>query len=477
MEETQTKTNQENSMMPVTELFTPVGEDLLLGQMKTTPAKKRPPHFLVSLIVLLVMSISVLAFSLLNPLQPTSVMNTATTPVVIAKPLFLQVPTFDQSVTLVEGEMLIEGKTLPNTTVAILSDVDEVIVDSDDVGSFRETLVVGEDGGLVQVVAFGDDNQERTLTYDLTATPSNVLGKTDTKTNNAKSDQNAVAAAAEKEKEEKIRVNPASAVDAGKVTTEKVIPTKPVELLKPAIAKPTKAAAEIKFKEEKTQEIEDFVLEKTEIKRVEKLGVNKLMSELNQEGTASAGFEEQERFQNMQAEPATETAEMRRHAVSGVVTSVEEGKLVLSHQVHRERVNTIYLNSSTIISSKGGVGLTVAEITVGMRLAVVGIPSDDGLLASRVHVIPGLASGVFEKNPVPTGVDGDASLTPAPTTSVSVTPAALSPSPSSSVSITPETSPSPTEVPSATVTPTESISPTVSPVPTEEPTPEPTLGL
>ncbi len=476
MEETQTQISQDNLMMPATEMPTPVGEDLLLGQMKTAPANKRPPHFLISLIVLLIMSISVLAFFVLNPLEPTSVMNTATNPVVITKPLFLQVPTFERAVTLVEGEMLVEGKTLPNTTVAILSDVDEVIVDSDDVGSFRETLVVGKDGGLVQVVAFGDDNQEKTLSYDLTTAPINVLGKTDTKTNNGKSDQSSAAAAAAKDKEDKTKVEPASAVGVGKVTTEKVTPTKPVELLKPVVAKPTKAVAEIKFKEETTQEIEDFVLEKTEIKRVEKLGVNKLMSELNQEGTASAGLEEQKRFQNMQAEPATDTAEMRRRAVSGVVTSLEEGMLVLSHQIHRERVNTIYLNGSTIISSKAGVGLTIAEISVGMRLAVVGISSDDGLLASRIHVIPGSATGVFEKNPVPTGisdVDEGVSITPIPTASVSVTPA-LSPTPSSLVSVTPEVSLSPTASPTITIAPTESISPTASPEPTEEPTPEPT---
>lgn len=125
---------------------------------------------------------------------------------------------------------------------------------------------------------------------------------------------------------------------------------------------------------------------------------------------------------------ASQSAQLKRHAVSGIITELADGAITLVHQIHRERTYQIVTNDQTIVTIKGVTAATFSDLAVGQRIAVVGNPTENGLLARRIHVIPGKARGIFEKQPLasPSAIvsttpsaTGEADLTP--TVSVTVT--------------------------------------------------------
>jgi hypothetical protein len=153
---------------------------------------------------------------------------------------------------------------------------------------------------------------------------------------------------------------------------------------------------------------------------------------------------------------ATDSAQIqasKRQAVHGVITEISGSVIRLAHQVQRERQSSVTVTDLTKFVVKGVDNPTLAQIQVGQRIIVTGNLSPAGdIIATRVYVIPGKASGIFSRQPV----------TPYPT---------LTPLPTSvsTPSATPATTLSPT--PSPTLTPTPTPSPTPSPTVTPEPSP------
>jgi hypothetical protein len=137
---------------------------------------------------------------------------------------------------------------------------------------------------------------------------------------------------------------------------------------------------------------------------------------------------------------ATTSAQFKRRAVHGVITNIAGSVLTLAHQIQRERTYSVIVTDQTFIKIKAtdeatGSG-TLASLTVGQRIVAVGdLNPDGGIIAKRIHVIPGKATGIFRRLPVSTP---SASLiaTPAASATASSTPT-LAPSPSILVSPSP----------------------------------------
>ncbi len=381
-------------------------------------AKKKPSNLLLILLIVLILGSVGLVVGL-SRMQTPKGHKDALTNLPTPKPLFLMVDNPKLGLSAIDGEVLIKGSTLPNTTVVIYSDLDETSVDSDEQGNFQDTVVVGEAGGLVKITAYGDNDQEQSLIFDVFDQDLDVLGQT-TKTNQGKNEDSPGNA----KKNDPVTVQETVRNEVQDNKPEKVRPVVRFEdLIATSSTKINKPQAEFKIKPPKPQAIVDFLNDLTEVKKAEKLGTIRMLTLLAQEGTVSAQLRQTGRIKKMLATEATSGAQLKRHAVSGVIISLSDGVITLAHQIQRERVTTVYYNSSTIITGKDST--VSASLKVGLRIAAVGVPSGDGLLAARIHMIPGKAVGLFEKNPVSTVSAG---LKPSPVATGSAIPS-FSPSP------------------------------------------------
>lgn len=448
---------------PNPEVLTSPEKPLLEPEIVSPPRKS----FLPGLLVLLLLSCAslVFAYSYRSRMSKTPDVITPT-----PKPFFLTVDNLDEPTIALDGELLIKGSTLPNTTVMIYSDLDETSLESDNQGNFQDTIVIDEEaGGLVRITAYSSDGQEKTTTLDVlngqNESDDSVLGKTDSKANNGKSNKDNL------NDETTVSNNGKSNPNGGnntlttlettdeedkEVKVDRVNPNKPiVDLLIPTKSKNIKADLEVKLKAEKSPKPEaviDFLTDQTEIKKPTKLGTKKMLQLLSEESSASATLSAQFRVREMEAVAATKGAQLNRHAISGVITNLTDVIITISHQIQTERINTIYFNSSTIVNIKNVLSATGIDLMVGMRIAAVGIPSEDGILASRIHVIPGKATGVFYKYPDSEKTSSDSgdldsdeatpSAEPSPEAIDSASPTA-EPTPEASESADPTTTPEP----------------------------------
>lgn len=153
---------------------------------------------------------------------------------------------------------------------------------------------------------------------------------------------------------------------------------------------------------------------------------------------------------------ATPGASLKRRAVYGVITAVQGDVLTLAHPIQRNRTVSITVNAQTVIQGRGTT-LTVADLTVRTRIIAFGTRQAAGLLATRIQVIPGRATGIGSKFPSPTLGAASPTLTAVPTGSGS---------PSATPIVTQQ---APTETP-APVVPTDTPTPTPEP---SAPTPTP----
>lgn len=137
---------------------------------------------------------------------------------------------------------------------------------------------------------------------------------------------------------------------------------------------------------------------------------------------------------------ASDSAQMKRRAVEGVVSSISGSTITLVHQIHQDRISTITVTATTLIKLKGTEAATLASIQVGQLIVAIGdLGSNGTIIAKRIHVIPGKAKGFMGKLP----------------------------------SITPSSSPSATISPTVSITPsvTDTVTPTLTATPTNTPTP------
>ncbi|KKR79645.1 MAG: hypothetical protein UU73_C0003G0305 [Candidatus Daviesbacteria bacterium GW2011_GWA1_41_61] len=150
---------------------------------------------------------------------------------------------------------------------------------------------------------------------------------------------------------------------------------------------------------------------------------------------------------------ATSSAQSKRRAIQGVITAINSGNLTLAHQIQRDRIYNIITTAQTAVKIKGIEDSTVSALVVGQRIVAVGNLNELGVLvAQRIHVIPGKASGIFKKYPLPS----TGSATPSASPSATVTP-------TSTVSATPTEDLTPTISLTATPTASPSSTPTVTP--------------
>ncbi len=300
--------------------------------------------------------------------------------------------------TAVDGEILVNGNTLPDTSVVIFSDVDETSVESDANGKFESTVLVNPTGDTVTVTAYKDTGEEKSETVVLGA--SGVLGTS--------------ATAPGQVKKPEVKNNPKTAT----------APATNVVKVNPENANKSDVTV-----------INAFRQTKSETPKTVKLGLTKITQILSSEATGSSLPKNSLKLERLEAREATPATQLKRHAVAGIITSISGDVITLSHQIQQDRTFLVYINSFTTISIKNTESASVSALTTGMRIAAVGEPVNEGILAKLIHVIPGKAIGVFNKQPVAT--DGGAVLlTPSPIATVSATPI-----PTSTESATPTESP------------------------------------
>jgi uncharacterized protein DUF5666 len=350
---------------------------------------------------------------------------------------FLAVDNLKEEITTINGELIVKGKTLPNSTVAIYSDIDETIVESDADGFFQETLVVEETGGLIRVTAYNQNGEEKSVTFEVTESDS-VLGDKDKKPNQGKKDDNPGNNDKDESKENSNKDKDKE--DKGQNDKDKD--------QSPSASASNKSDKEEKEldKEAKAAEKADFLADKLEFKQEKKIGATNMVKLLNQfkDSTESGKVKNNYKFKKMEVAEASAGAKLKRHSVSGIITSISDNTITIAHQTQQDRTWTIYYNDSTTITGKenkqsgdteASGSASGASLVVGARITTVGIPTDDGILATRIHIIPGKAIGVYEKLS-----ESTASASPTASPSASPSPEA-SPPPTATASATPEATP------------------------------------
>lgn len=129
---------------------------------------------------------------------------------------------------------------------------------------------------------------------------------------------------------------------------------------------------------------------------------------------------------------ASSSAKLKRKAVQGIVTSISGNLLTLAHQIHRDRIYQVTVDTNTFIKIKeASESANSSDLSIGMRIVAVGdLAEGGGIIAKRIHVIPGKSTGIEGKYPL---------LSPSATPSAAPTSIAT---PSGTITITPTSTPS-----------------------------------
>ena len=67
----------------------------------------------------------------------------------------------------VNGEILVTGTTAPNSSVAVFTETDETIVESNNTGHFETTVKLAQGINSLNVTAFDQNGQEKTVSIDV----------------------------------------------------------------------------------------------------------------------------------------------------------------------------------------------------------------------------------------------------------------------------------------------------------------------
>jgi hypothetical protein len=372
-----------------------------------------PLLLILGLVVLIAAPVTYVALN--QPQAPVEPTTTTALPTPI--PFFLEVENPAAESVIVNGQVLVSGKTFANTTVVIYTESDEVILEADDQGMFEETVLIGDDGGLLTVTAYAEDGDEISKTFSVTqiATASHQL-------------RGLIMASSE------IMARTEDRDNQGKANQVKTANTQTVK----ERVENNNADKQLKVKQ--------FLEVKTSTKvaaRTEKINVRELKATMEKvrnqkDATPAANL----KVKRVETQEASSGATLKRHAISGVITAVVDGMITVAHPIQRDRVFDIYHNINTLITIKGVDSASASALTVGMRLTSVGEPIDNGILAKRIHAIPGKATGVFTKNPVATeSADPDPSTSPTISPTTTTTPAPVTPTATNTPTPSPTTEP------------------------------------
>lgn len=100
--------------------------------------------------------------------------------------------------------------------------------------------------------------------------------------------------------------------------------------------------------------------------------------------------------------PAKEP-QIKRRAVYGVVeqkVATDSATLLTLRHPKTQKTYQVVVNAQTKITGKGLTNITVSDIQIGNRITAVGTVDEAGkITAKRLHIIPGLARGLFGTQP------------------------------------------------------------------------------
>ena len=113
--------------------------------------------------------------------------------------------------------------------------------------------------------------------------------------------------------------------------------------------------------------------------------------------------------------PAKEP-QIKRRAVYGVVeqkVATDSATLLTLRHPKTQKTYQVVVNAQTKITGKGLINPTATDIQIGNRVAAVGTVDEAGkITAKRLHIIPGLARGLFGTQP---STPSSRRLSPTPT--------------------------------------------------------------
>lgn len=112
---------------------------------------------------------------------------------------------------------------------------------------------------------------------------------------------------------------------------------------------------------------------------------------------------------------STVSAQSKRRAVQGIISSIDGSVITLVHQIQRDRTYQLLFFGATIIQTKSEKSASSsASLVPGIRIVAVGDLNSSGqIVAKRIKIIPGKATGIFKKNPLSTQ-SATISATPGP---------------------------------------------------------------
>jgi len=357
------------------------------------------------LVVVLLMGAGVGVYLLNTPGKKSSEVQVQVQPEPISElKLALVSPVTD---TVSENNMItVSGTTNPNATVVVFSEDNESVIQSDSEGNFFGEIELVGGINTLSVTAFSEDGQEKTVTQEVVY-DDQVLGKS--------IDSNEKSSPASN-KERKFVENTLDAL----------------------------------IKENRIDKNTKFVDERNKPVKANSVKPNAKILVISDSSDASDSSKIRKAVKVI-SRSATESAELRiskRRAVQGMIVSVNDSTILLTHQTQKERQFRVVYNSQTVINATGSAAATATTFQVGQRIVAVGNVTETGeIVATRIHIIPGKATGLFLKQPI----------SPYPTQT-------------STPSATPWVTVSPTASPSATPMVTISPSPTAA-LPTDTPSP------
>lgn len=313
---------------------------------------------------------------------------------IIPQPLILSLESPAEGMIATEEQITVKGQTLPATTVVFYTASDANSVESDADGHFEGVINLTTGINSLTIAAFAANGEERALVLDLVFDEP-VLG---VKTESSQPPGQT--------KKETPTPPQATIGNVKQVTPDRII----VEEKK--IKKQTEAVVDKNTK---------IIGQDNKILKLEKVKPKDLVAIISTEsGTPTDGLKIKKvlKIYVRQATDSAQTKQSKRHALQGLITNISGEIITLAHQIHRERVYTLLVDAQTVIKIKGTETASLADLAVGQRIAAVGDLNEEGIIvAKRIHVIPGKATGLFEKYPVATP-----SATITPTSTPSATP-------------------------------------------------------
>lgn len=316
-------------------------------------------------------------------------------------------------------EITVRGKTLPNTTVVFYTETDDNSVESDANGQFDGTIKLGSGINTLTVSAFAENGEEQTTSLD-------IVNDNQVKGVKTQKDANEPPGQAKKEEmQQKAIVGGIEQVTTNSVTVGKGKLKQNVETM---VDKNT-----LIFNQE------NKLIKLNTLKQNDKAAV---IATDSAEATPGGLAKKALKIFVRQATSSAALRQMKRQAVEGVITNISGNTITLTHQIKRDRVYTLLVSPQTVVKIKGVVNGTITDLAMGQRITAVGDLNDNGMLvATRIHLIPGKATGIFQKYPISTP---SASLTATPTATVSVTPLPTGVTPTGTLPTPTVSNPSPT---------------------------------